>query len=134
MLQFAIRVLLIFACSLSGYFIANNYYGFPFALIGLLSGFLVAILVIQVEQGIRKVSLRVIFGGVLGMITGLIIAVLLGWGFTYASTWVKAGNCPVHLYSFDINSRLSRTCHRFKKERGIHPPLLRIIVETRQNR
>jgi uncharacterized protein YacL len=94
MLQFAIRVVLIFACSLSGYFIANNYYGFPIALIGLLSGFLVAILVIQIEQGIRKVSLRVIFGGVLGMITGLIIAVLLGWGFTYASTWVQQEIAP----------------------------------------
>lgn len=94
MLQYVIRVILIFACSLSGYFIANNYYGFPSALIGLLTGFLVAFIVIQVEQGIRQVSLRIIFGGVLGMITGLIIAVLLGWGLTYASTWVKQEIAP----------------------------------------
>ncbi len=89
MFQFVIRFLLIFACSLSGYFIAYKYYGFPISLIGLLFGFLVAIFVIQVEQGIRKVSLRIIFGGVLGTVTGLVIALLLAYGLNYASLWEK---------------------------------------------
>ena len=94
MFQFVIRFLLIFACSLSGYFIAYNYYGFPISLIGLLFGFLVAIFVIQVEQGIRKVSLRVIFGGVLGTLTGLIIALLLAYGLNYASIWQRQEIVP----------------------------------------
>ncbi len=94
MFQFVIRFLLIFACSLSGYFIAYKYYGFPISLIGLLFGFLVAIFVIQVEQGIRKVSLRVIFGGVLGTLTGLTIALLLAYGLNYASIWEKQEIVP----------------------------------------
>lgn len=94
MFQFVIRFLLIFACSLSGYFIAYNYYGFPISFIGLFFGFLVAIFVIQVEQGIRQVSLRVIFGGVLGTLTGLIIALLLAYGLNYASIWQRQEIVP----------------------------------------
>lgn len=30
-----IRILLMAACSISGYFIASSYYGFPLALVGL---------------------------------------------------------------------------------------------------
>ncbi|MEN6466483.1 MAG: PIN domain-containing protein [Syntrophaceae bacterium] len=41
------------------------------------------------EQGIRKVSLRIIFGGVLGTVTGLVIALLLAYGLNYASLWEK---------------------------------------------
>ncbi len=94
MFQFVIRFLLIFACSLSGYFIAFKYYGFPFSLLGSLCGFLVAIFVIQVEQGIRKVSLRVIFGGVLGTLTGLLIAFLFAYGLSYVSIWEKQEVVP----------------------------------------
>jgi len=70
-------MILIAACSVSGYFIIFNYYGFPIALIGLLLGVLIALFVIRTEQAIRKVSLRIIFGGVLGMLIGLFIAFFL---------------------------------------------------------
>jgi uncharacterized protein YacL len=73
----------VLACSISGYFIANNYYGFPESLIGLFLGCLTALFVIQVEQAIRKVSLRVIFGGVVGMIVGLLIAFLFAYGLNF---------------------------------------------------
>ena len=78
------------ACSISGYFIAFTYYGFPIALIGLFSGLLIAICVIRAEQAIRKVSLRVIFGGVVGMIIGLFIAFFLAYGLNFVGvTWEK---------------------------------------------
>jgi uncharacterized protein YacL len=72
-----VRILLVLACSMSGLFIAYNYYGFPIGLIGLIAGFLIALFVIHLEEAIRKVSLRIIFGGVFGMIVGLVIAFLL---------------------------------------------------------
>ncbi len=75
-----IRLLLIGACSVSGYLIALQYYSFPFSLIGLVLGLFLSIFVIQTEQAIRKLSLRVIFGGVIGTLIGLLIAFLLTCG------------------------------------------------------
>ena len=80
-----VKILLVLACSLSGLFIANIYYGFPLAIIGLFIGFMIALFVIQIEESIRKVSLRVIFGGVVGMIVGLLIAYLLAYGLNFVS-------------------------------------------------
>jgi uncharacterized protein YacL len=80
-----VRILLVLACSLSGLFIANIYYGFPIAIIGIFIGFLIALFVIQIEESIRKVSLRIIFGGVVGMIVGLLIAYLLAYGLNFVS-------------------------------------------------
>jgi uncharacterized protein YacL len=80
-----VKVLLILACSLSGLFIVHGYYGFPIAIIGLFVGFIIALFVIQIEETIRKVSLRVIFGGVAGMLVGLLIAVMLAYGLNFVS-------------------------------------------------
>jgi len=84
--QLIVRILLILACSISGYAIA--YYSFPsngilISLIGLVLGCLTALFVIKVEQAIRKVSLRVISGGVVGMIVGLLIAFLFAYGLNF---------------------------------------------------
>ena len=79
-----IRLLLIVACSSSGYLIALNFnYKFPLSLIGLVSGLLLSIFVIQTEQAIRKLSLRVIFGGVIGTVIGLLIAFLFTYGLQF---------------------------------------------------
>jgi uncharacterized protein YacL len=94
MFQFVIRFLLILACSISGYFIASKTTAFPFSLLGLLLGFIVAIFVIQIEQGIRKVELRVIFGGVIGTIIGLIIAFLFAFGLSFVNIGEKQQTFP----------------------------------------
>ncbi|MBA4397575.1 MAG: PIN domain nuclease [Syntrophus sp. (in: bacteria)] len=80
-----VRILLVLACSFSGVFIAQLYYGFPIALIGLFIGFMVALFVIQIEESIRRVSLRIIVGGVVGMIIGLLIAYLLAYGLNFVT-------------------------------------------------
>ncbi len=80
-----IRLLLFLACTVSGYFIVYSYYGFPWSLVGLLLGALIAFIVMKVEQAIRKVPLRTIFGGVAGMIVGLLIAFLLAYGLSFVS-------------------------------------------------
>ena len=80
-----VRILLVLACSLSGLFIIHVYYGFPIAIIGLFIGFLIALFVIQIEESIRKVSLRVIFGGVVGMLIGLLIVYMLAYGLKFVS-------------------------------------------------
>ena len=86
MFQLVIRFLLILACSVSGYYIASSKsLQFPFSLLGLLFGFLVALFVILIERGIRKVALRVIFGGVIGTLISLIIVLLLSLGLEYVN-------------------------------------------------
>ncbi|MDD4357626.1 MAG: TRAM domain-containing protein [Smithellaceae bacterium] len=81
-----IRVLLVLACSVSGYFIVfymatpSSSYAYLQAIVGFIIGLVVALLVIRVEKDIRKLSLKVIAGGVVGMVVGLLIALILGFG------------------------------------------------------
>jgi len=81
-----IRVLLVLACSISGYFIAyyvmaaTSSYAVFQAIFGFIIGLGVALLVIRIEKDIRKLSLRIIAGGVIGMVIGLLIALILGFG------------------------------------------------------
>ena len=95
-----IRMILILACSVSGYFIAyHNDWGFPKSLIGLFLGILIAVLVIQIEMAIRKMSLRVIFGGVAGMIIGLFIAFLLAYGLSFVSNIMEKQQVVPWIYA-----------------------------------
>ena len=85
-----IRVILILACSISGYFIAyysvaDNPYLYFESIAGFIIGLLVALLVIKIEKDIRKLSLKIILGGVAGMIVGLLVALILGFGLNMVS-------------------------------------------------
>jgi len=83
-----VRIILIAACSISGFFIAyltypaSQWWAWP---VGFVIGLVIAFFVIKVEQDIRKFSLRIILGGVVGMIIGLIIAFLLAYGLNFVS-------------------------------------------------
>ena len=113
MIQLIIRFLLILVCSVSGFFIARGYYGFPQSLIGLLFGFLVSIIVIQIEQVIRKVSIRSIAGGVVGTIIGLSIASLIAYSLRFWAnqeivTWIYiALTCILGYLGLVIGSKKS---------------------------
>ncbi len=93
------RFLLGLACSASGYFIADNYYGFPRSLIGLMFGLLIALFVIKIEQAIRKIALRIIFGGVAGMMIGLVIAFLLAYGLSFVSNIMEKQHVVPWIYT-----------------------------------
>ncbi len=86
-----IRILLILTCSLSGFFISYHYFGSPkaylniYSIAGFVLGLIVSLFVIHAEMSIRKVSLRVIFGGVVGMFIGLLLAFLLAYGLSFVS-------------------------------------------------
>jgi len=96
MFQTVIRLFLIVTCSVTGYFIARKYQ-FPLSLIGIISGLLIALFVIQVEQAIRKLSLKVIFGGVIGTVVGLLIAFLFAYGLKFIPAWEKQEVVPLEL-------------------------------------
>lgn len=85
-----VRIILILACSISGYAIVyytseSNSNLIIKSLGGLIIGLLIAFSVIGIEKEIRKLSLKVIIGGVAGMIIGLLIALIFGFGLNFVS-------------------------------------------------
>jgi uncharacterized protein YacL len=84
-----IRIILISACSISGYAIAyytsSDSYLILKSIAGFIIGLLIALIVIKIEQDIRKLSLKVIVGGVAGMIVGLLIALIFSFGLSFVS-------------------------------------------------
>lgn len=85
-----VRIILILACSISGYAIAyytlaSNDYLILESIAGFIIGLLVALLVIKIEKDIRKLSIKVIIGGVGGVVIGLLIALILGFGLSMVS-------------------------------------------------
>ena len=85
-----VRIILILACSISGYAIAyytstSDSYLILESITGFIIGLLIALLVIRIEKEIRKLSIKVIIGGVAGMILGLLIALIFGFGLNFVS-------------------------------------------------
>jgi len=69
-------LLVLFACA-SGYLIMYQIVGYKLAYVGLASGFLIAILALLFEDRVKKTPLRIVLGGAVGLIIGLIVANLL---------------------------------------------------------
>ena len=70
--QTVLRVLLVVVCSVSGYLLATQLpaletLGIWTKWIGALVGFIFAILALSLERIIKRVPLKVIFGGTLGL-------------------------------------------------------------------
>jgi len=135
-----IRMILILACSISGFFIAylsypaSQWWSWP---VGFILGLLIAFFVIKTEQDLRKVSLRVILGGVSGMIIGLVIAFLLAYGLTFVSKiqenqailpWIYALLTGIMGYlGVVLGSKKIEEFHLFSLTQGKAQPEIRIL-------
>jgi len=71
------RALLVIFASASGYFIVYEIVGTKLAIIGLISGLLISILALLFEDRVKRTPLRIVLGGAIGLIIGLIVANLL---------------------------------------------------------
>ena len=85
--QTILRLLLVVACSVSGYLLASHLpithtLGVWIKWVGALTGFIFALLALSIEKIIKKAPLKVIFGGTFGLFFGLVIAQLLGYAFS----------------------------------------------------
>jgi len=85
--QTVLRLLLVLACSVSGYLLASHLpishtLGIWIKWIGALAGFIFALLALSIEKIIKKAPLKVIFGGTFGLFLGLVIAQLMGYAFS----------------------------------------------------
>jgi uncharacterized protein YacL len=85
--QTILRLLLVVACSVSGYLLASHLpvadtLGVWIKWVGALTGFIFALLALSIEKIIKKAPLKVIFGGTFGLLLGLLIAQLLGYAFS----------------------------------------------------
>src|SRR3990170_4846071 len=74
------KLLLVVFASLSGYVILRQIVGDnEIALAGFISGIVIALAALKFEERVKKTPLKIVVGGGIGLITGLIIANL----FTY---------------------------------------------------
>jgi uncharacterized protein YacL len=80
-----LKVLLFIICSVGGYFVAaktgslSQYEWAPWA--GSLVGIIAALLALSVERLIKQMPLKGLFGGTIGLVIGLSVAKLIGYGF-----------------------------------------------------
>lgn len=81
-----VRVLLFVICSAGGYFIAaqmeslSKFWWAPWA--GLLAGIFFAMSALSLEKIIKRIPVKVILGGTIGLVVGLFIAKSIGFIFT----------------------------------------------------
>ncbi len=85
--QTILRLLLVVACTVSGYLLAKHLpashtLGVWIKWVGALTGFIFALLALSIEKIIKKAPLKVIFGATFGLFLGLVIAQLLGYAFS----------------------------------------------------
>jgi uncharacterized protein YacL len=71
------RSLLVIFASASGYFIVYEIAGNNIAYIGLVSGLLISVLALIFEDRVKRTPLRIVMGGAIGLILGLVVANLL---------------------------------------------------------
>ena len=81
-----LRLLLFAICSVGGYFIADHIERlseFAWAKwAGLVAGIFFAMITLSVVKIIKRIPLKVLFGGTIGLVVGLSIARLIGYGFS----------------------------------------------------
>lgn len=81
-----LKLFLLIICSVGGYFIAAQMESlavYPWARwAGLVSGIVFAILALSVEKLIKHLSLKILLGGTIGLVAGLFVAKLIGFGFS----------------------------------------------------
>lgn len=93
------KALLVLFSALCGYFVALRITGDEFfAILGLLSGILIAVLAIILEENVKKTPLRIVAGGSVGLIVGLIVANLI----TYPLIYRVFENNPLNLIAYLI--------------------------------
>lgn len=71
------RILLVVFAALSGYFIVLEVGNEHLAYVGLLSGFIIAVCALVFEERVKRTPLRVVLGGAVGLIAGLVVANLI---------------------------------------------------------
>ncbi len=96
------RILLLISCSLFGLFIAVEFYGPASWPVGGGAGLLIALLVIQFEQAIHKVSLKTITGGLLGLSIGVAAAIIIAYIVTVIFEFPDESQVIPWLYALPI--------------------------------
>lgn len=71
------RSLLVIFASASGYLVVYEIVGSKVAIAGLVSGLLISVLALIFEERVKRAPLRIVIGGAVGLITGLVVANLL---------------------------------------------------------
>lgn len=83
MSRILLKILLFFICIAGGFLVAG-YLGVPWApYLGAGLGFLVSLIILEVEKKLNKLPLRISLGGGIGLVLGLVVARLLMFPFDF---------------------------------------------------
>lgn len=80
------RILLVIFASVSGYVIFFSIAGKNLAYAGVICGVVIAAIALVFEERVKKAPLRIVAGGALGLITGLVVGNLLAYPLTLILT------------------------------------------------
>ncbi|MCK5254695.1 MAG: TRAM domain-containing protein [Deltaproteobacteria bacterium] len=98
MMMIILRCLLVIVCSLGGAVIFWEILkSREFALVGGCIGFIIAILILFVEQRVKNISLKAVVGGILGLSAGLIIANLFSYALLFYYPEKSLANLIIYL-------------------------------------
>ena len=76
--SWVLRVLLFLICGISGYYLATGISSFPkVGIWGLLGGLFLAVLTLLFEEGLKRIPIKNLLGGFIGLILGVITANLI---------------------------------------------------------
>lgn len=90
------RILLVIFASVSGYVIFLSIAGKNLAYAGVICGVVIAAIALVFEERVKKTPLRIVAGGALGLITGLIVGNLMA----YPMTLIFTGNHYLELAAY----------------------------------
>lgn len=92
------RLLLIIFGSVSGYLIAEQISGNNLSsIVGLISGSVISILAIIFEGRVKRTPLRIVLGGAIGLITGLIVSNLIS--YTIVTQFIENNIIKILIYT-----------------------------------
>jgi uncharacterized protein YacL len=96
---YLMRAMLVVFASGSGYAIIDQIAGNGLGYLGLISGGIIAAIAMVFEGRVRKTPLKIVAGGALGLITGLVVANLLAYPLAFRYTGKSYLDIAIYLFT-----------------------------------
>ncbi|MEK6531862.1 MAG: hypothetical protein AABZ23_05140, partial [Deltaproteobacteria bacterium] len=128
------RALLVFFSSASGYLVVLEIVGQKLAYIGVISGLIIAVIALLFEEKVKKTPLRIIAGGAIGLISGLVVANLLTFPLAASLIDSRHMEFAAYLLSNSIIGYIGLSLGMRKGDEFQGFPLSRFLKDPADNR
>lgn len=128
------RALLVLFSSASGYLVVLEIVGQKLAYIGVISGLIIAVIALLFEEKVKKTPLRIIAGGAIGLISGLVVANLLTFPLSASLIDSRHIEFAAYLLSNSIIGYIGLSLGMRKGDEFQGVPLSRFLKDPADNR